>query len=265
MLHVNGDRTLSAPDVNNGGNGHHSASVNSLSRAMNGTGTAARKRLEDRLFPREPRAVNLNKGRNGLGFNIVGGEDAEGFELGIKTTLLDGRLRLNVTAYDYEFRDLQVSQFRPETTTFVIGNAASASSKGVEFDIVMQASDRLQLYAEFGYNDAKQDSYPNVACYAFQTVEQGCVDPDGDGLFFQDLSGKRLANAPKFSGSMGFRTRSPTKTISATPPKITSNSITRLFIASLRASARPCPRAGCGEARNRRLSDSRATRPGHRS
>ena len=78
MLHVNGDRTLSAPDVNNGNNGHHSASVNSLSRAMNGTGTAARKRLEDRLFPREPRSVALNKGRNGLGFNIVGGEDAEG-------------------------------------------------------------------------------------------------------------------------------------------------------------------------------------------
>ena len=80
MLQVNGDRTLSAPDVHvdgNGGSGHHSASVNSLSRAMNG-GTAARRRLEDRLFPREPRSVNLNKGRSGLGFNIVGGEDAEG-------------------------------------------------------------------------------------------------------------------------------------------------------------------------------------------
>ncbi len=37
-----------------------------------------RKRLEDRLFPREPRVVELIKGRGGLGFNIVGGEDAEG-------------------------------------------------------------------------------------------------------------------------------------------------------------------------------------------
>jgi hypothetical protein len=41
-------------------------------------GTAARKRLEDRLFPREPRTIDLIKGRGGLGFNIVGGEDAEG-------------------------------------------------------------------------------------------------------------------------------------------------------------------------------------------
>jgi hypothetical protein len=59
------------------------------------------------------------------------------------------------------------------------------------------------LYAEFGYNKAKQDSYPNVACYAFQTVEQGCING------FQDLSGKTLANAPKFSGSMGFELAQP--------------------------------------------------------
>ena len=30
------------------------------------------------MFPREPRAVGLARGRNGLGFNIVGGEDADG-------------------------------------------------------------------------------------------------------------------------------------------------------------------------------------------
>lgn len=67
---LNGERTLSAPDVT-----RNSSSVNSLSRA---NGTAARRRLEDRLFPREARQVLLNKGRSGLGFNIVGGEDAEG-------------------------------------------------------------------------------------------------------------------------------------------------------------------------------------------
>jgi iron complex outermembrane receptor protein len=126
-----------------------------------------------------------------------GEEDADGFEIGLKTTLANGRLRLNVTAYDYSFEDLQVSQFRPETTTYVIGNAASASTKGIEFDAVYQASDALQLYLEFGVNTAKQDSYPNVACYAFQSEAAGCI------AGFQDLSGKTLARAPKFSGSFG--------------------------------------------------------------
>ena len=64
------ERTLSVPDVT-----RNTASMASL-RSVNGT--AARRRLEDRLFPREPRLVELVKGRGGLGFNIVGGEDAEG-------------------------------------------------------------------------------------------------------------------------------------------------------------------------------------------
>ena len=72
-MNVNGgERTLSAPDM---------ASRSSMSTLRSQTlanGTAARKRLEDRLFPREPRVVELIKGRGGLGFNIVGGEDAEG-------------------------------------------------------------------------------------------------------------------------------------------------------------------------------------------
>lgn len=138
-----------------------------------------------------------------------GEEDAHGFEVGIKTMLLENRMRLNLTAYNYKFKDLQVSQFRPETTTYVIGNAASASTKGVEVDVMFQATSALQLYAEFGYNRAQQDSYPNVACYAFQTVADGCVDETGDGVFFQDLSGQTLANAPKWAGSMGFELMQP--------------------------------------------------------
>ena len=62
MNNVNG--SLSVPDVT-----RNTASMASL-RSVNGT--AARKRLEDRLFPREPRLVELVKGRSGLGFNIVG-------------------------------------------------------------------------------------------------------------------------------------------------------------------------------------------------
>lgn len=71
-MNVNGTdhRALSVPDVT-----RNTASMASL-RSVNGT--AARRRLEDRLFPREPRLVELVKGRSGLGFNIVGGEDAEG-------------------------------------------------------------------------------------------------------------------------------------------------------------------------------------------
>merc|ERR1719464_1639393 len=70
---MNGDgRTLSAPDIarQGGGRGHNSGS-STLS-------SAARRRMEDRMFTREPREVTLTKQQGGLGFNIVGGEDGEG-------------------------------------------------------------------------------------------------------------------------------------------------------------------------------------------
>ncbi|TRY76754.1 hypothetical protein TCAL_08554 [Tigriopus californicus] len=73
-----GERAVSVPEMCDplSGVARSASSVTSLSRNVNGT--AARKRLEDRLFPREPRQVLLRKGQSGLGFNIVGGEDAEG-------------------------------------------------------------------------------------------------------------------------------------------------------------------------------------------
>jgi outer membrane receptor protein involved in Fe transport len=139
-------------------------------------------------------------------------EDAEGFEFGIKSTWFDRQVRLNATAYRFEFSDLQVSVFDPATTSFFISNAAESRTTGVEFDAVYQATDALQLYAEFGYNDAKFVSYPGAACYTGQPVGPGeCVDDPASGDFgdFQDLSGERLAFAPKWSGSLGFEYFAP--------------------------------------------------------
>jgi len=71
-MRINGDgRTLSAPDIaRNNMRGH-----NSKNNTLN---SAARRRMEDRLFTRESREVVLHKQGGGLGFNIVGGEDGEG-------------------------------------------------------------------------------------------------------------------------------------------------------------------------------------------
>lgn len=133
-------------------------------------------------------------------------EEAEGFEIGVKSTLLDGRMRLNATAYSYEFTNLQVSVLDVLTTAFYISNAAEAQTTGFEFDVVFQATDELQIYAEFGYNDGEYESYPGAACFPGQPVgPNDCIDFNGDGTGdAQDLSGARLGYAPKWSGSLGF-------------------------------------------------------------
>ena len=126
-------------------------------------------------------------------------EEADGFEVGLKSTLLDGRLRFNVTAYDYSFEDLQVTVFDPETTSFYISNAASSSTSGFEIDTLYQVNANLALYAEAGYNKAEFDTYLGE-CYQGQPVgPTECV-----GGAYQDLSGAPLSSAPEWSGSVGF-------------------------------------------------------------
>jgi len=67
---MNGDtRTLSAPDIARNSLNHKQSTLQS---------GAAKRRMADRLFTREVRSVTLTKGKTGLGFNIVGGEDGEG-------------------------------------------------------------------------------------------------------------------------------------------------------------------------------------------
>jgi len=71
-MRINGDgRTLSAPDIARNNMRGHSSKNNTLN-------SAARRRMEDRLFSREAREIILHKQGGGLGFNIVGGEDGEG-------------------------------------------------------------------------------------------------------------------------------------------------------------------------------------------
>jgi iron complex outermembrane recepter protein len=127
-------------------------------------------------------------------------EKAEGFEIGMKSRLLERRMLLNVTLYDYEFDDLQVSAFDPATTSFRIENAATATTRGIELDTEYLATDWLTLRGQVGYNEGEYDHFPGAPCWAGQTPAEGCVNR------VQDLSGSRTSFAPKWNGSVGFST-----------------------------------------------------------
>jgi outer membrane receptor protein involved in Fe transport len=127
-------------------------------------------------------------------------EEAEGVEAGIKSTWMDGRLRVNANIYYYEADDLQVSAFNAETTSFRINNAASSETTGIEVETDFMVVDGLLLRVQFGYNEAEYDDFTTSACYSGQTPAQGC-DPDTQT---QDLSGENLTRAPEWSGSLGF-------------------------------------------------------------
>ncbi len=130
-------------------------------------------------------------------------ESSEGFEIGAKTMLFNGALRLNVTGYRYTFKNLQVSAFDASTTSFQIRNAASARTTGIEAEANWLVAEGLILRGQVGYNRARYASFPQAPCYGGQGVLQGCVG----GV--QDLSGKPLLFAPEVTGSVGFTYDTP--------------------------------------------------------
>lgn len=148
--------------------------------------------------------TSVSKGFKAGGFDARGNkakdfdyddESVISYELGIKTGLLDGAAELNAAVFYTDYEDLQVSQF-DGTLGFVVGNAAQATTQGVEVDGRWLITDRLTLSGSLGYLDFEFDDYDDAACPAIQTVTTGQK--------LCDFSGRSNIFTPEWSASMSF-------------------------------------------------------------
>lgn len=124
-------------------------------------------------------------------------EKAKGGEIGLKASLDGGRLRVNMTAYKYNFDDGQDAVFSAPTTSFEVRNSDSKST-GVEMDVNYQVVPEMRVNAQVGYNEAKYRRYPDAPCWSGQLASEGCVG----GV--QDLTGRPRPLAPKWDVGAGF-------------------------------------------------------------
>ena len=144
-------------------------------------------------------------------------EKALSFELGAKTTILDGAAELNLAAFYTKYDNLQVAVFSGNTT-FNVENAADATTKGIEIDSRWKLADGLLLTAGAAYTDFKFNRFPNQACTnaQFLTYRQsqfsGALGPAAAALTaadcaaaaVNDLAGKTAVDTPKFSASVNL-------------------------------------------------------------
>lgn len=130
-------------------------------------------------------------------------EKARGFEAGIKSTLADNQLRLNLAVFSYKYVDLQVDFFNSETFAFITTNAGSARTRGVEleFEFAPRSAAGLNIHGSLNYNRARYRDYV-APCYGGQSIAAGC-NTTFQGAPGQDLSGAPTAVAPKWTGSLG--------------------------------------------------------------
>ena len=128
-------------------------------------------------------------------------ERSTNYEAGVKSTLFDGKVVANVSVYDTQFKNLQVSVYQPASSSYLTGNAASATSKGIEGSLALYLSPNLDITASGAYQDIKYDDYPGAACLASQ--------PSTCTPATNNLAGYRLAYTSKWTGNVSAHGRVP--------------------------------------------------------
>lgn len=123
-------------------------------------------------------------------------ETTDSLQLGLKSEWLDGRVRLNGALFYQTYEDYQVAEYLQEQAYLVVSNAAKVESKGIEFDLNAVLTDHLRLDASVTYADSRYDSFDSAPCS--KPSQPGCVNGA------QDLSGKRLDNAPRLTSNLSL-------------------------------------------------------------
>jgi iron complex outermembrane receptor protein len=112
------------------------------------------------------------------------------YEIGLKSTLFDRRVRANLSAFYYNYNNLQVVQYINGVASTT--NAGKATIKGVELEVMAKPTERFSLTSTLAWLDARYDVY----------FDQGT-----------SLNGNRLPNAPKWNITFGGEYSLPLGTI----------------------------------------------------
>ncbi|MEA3179793.1 MAG: iron complex outerrane recepter protein [Gammaproteobacteria bacterium] len=139
-------------------------------------------------------------------------EHVNAYEVGIKSSLFDDHLRLNLDVFRSNYTDLQVANFTigaNGANVAQITNAASSRTQGVELSEDW-ALNGFRLKTVATYLNARYLDYPNVTLTAAQTYcrttnpkAPGCLVEFPNGVpASQNLAGQHTSYAPTVSGSV---------------------------------------------------------------
>ncbi len=95
---------------------------------------------------------------NAAEFVVFDPEYLDSYEIGLKTTVADGRARLNYTVFFYDYTDF----FATATGTggnFIVVNQ-DAEFYGVEFEATARMTEQLDLFASLGWQEGKYRGVP---------------------------------------------------------------------------------------------------------
>jgi iron complex outermembrane receptor protein len=121
-------------------------------------------------------------------------EIVDAYEAGIKSELLDHRLRINAAGFFYNYDNMQLTRiFNGGTQLF---NAAKSQMKGADLDLDAVVARGLTLQAGLSYLDAKFVQFPNAPIYLPSPT-------GGNVLSSGNAAGNSLPIAPTWQANVG--------------------------------------------------------------
>lgn len=130
-------------------------------------------------------------------------EKAISYEIGAKVSP-SRTVEINVAGFYSKFTDLQTSVFTGGTA-FIVGNAAEAKSYGVELDARWQIHPDLELYGNAAWLHFEFTDYFNAGCTVIQALAYNNNIAACSAAGGNDLTGRTNQNAPKWTGTIGFK------------------------------------------------------------
>jgi len=143
-------------------------------------------------------------------------ETVTSFEIGVKSSLADRKVRINAAAFNYDYDDLQVAVLYPDRS--VVENAAKARIRGLDFELSARPNPRLAFDLSLELLDDEFTRFTTLdpflqAQFVEQLLAAFLIDPSqvllggGGALPIEpsDLSGNGLPRAPDFSATAALR------------------------------------------------------------
>lgn len=161
--------------------------------------------------------AKASTGFKGGGFDSVGDYKPEtntALEMGLKKNFgASGEHTFNLTAFHYDYKDLQVSVLLDTAVGGQTFNAGKAKIWGFEASADIQLDDNNRFYASFNYLNSKFGelfAQFNVFCIDQSTAAPDCVNGVGDldpgtaGVQKPNFAGNRPAFSPEFIITAGY-------------------------------------------------------------
>ena len=131
-------------------------------------------------------------------------EEVTNYEGGLKTDWLNRRLRLNVTAFEAKYTNLQTIQVIPDLSqgpaaTRVAVNSADATTRGVESEAIFAPVRWFDATVRYTYLDAHYDRF----------IQTSSIRADGTAVE-SDRSGNQLTRTPEHALAVDLGLTSPT-------------------------------------------------------